>query len=564
MIKSLRIFLAVFDSKTRRALLIATVLSAVASIGDFAALALLYPVFGSILSGGAASGSNTLGGINLHLGTNALVVLAVLLLAGRSVAAFLVRYWWGWQAAHAEVRLSNRVLSTYAFAPYEFHLGANSTELMSRTVANVNLASAGGLTGFVTIAADATSALAMTLALWVASPGAALIITLSLAAVGGLLMTVSSGYIKRQSAEFAGRISQSYTQVANVLRGIRELTVNNARSTALESVASARTQMVTSQRRLLILNEVPRLVLDVALYGGILVALFWALTASSRADVLPLVALYVVAGMRIVPSVARVLGSMTQVRSAVEVGVVLAAELEDIPQIPPAWADASPYPRGDLNLHRLSFGYGKGEPVIADVQLSVAYGSIVGLIGPSGGGKTTLLSIMLGLLDPTAGEIEFSGRPVKPGDADWFATIAYVPQDVYVVDDSVLANVSLGDPAPDRDRASRALEGAHLSSVVQELPQGLDTRLYEGGSRLSVGQRQRLGIARALYRDAKVLLLDEPTSALDRATEEQVVDTLLGLRGRVTMIVVAHRLSTLERADAVYELREGRLCHVGD
>lgn len=553
-VTSLRTFLRLYDDRSRRSLRVAITLAIAVSLADFLALSVLYPVFGSILGG-----SKQTTPVSLPLGTESLVVVAVVMLVLRSVGAFWVRYWWGYRAARAEVELSTRVLATYAYAPYEFHLGSNSTELMSRSVAHVNMATAAGLVGLVGIAADASSAVAMALALWVASPIAALVITAALAMVSGILVAVSSNYIRRRSTELGARISAVYTQVANLLRGIRELTVSNGRAPALRSVESARTEMATLQRKVLILNEVPRLVLDLVLYGGITAALIWAISADNPDDVLPLVALYVVAGMRIVPGVARVLGAMTQVRSGMEVGILLGQELEELGRGSRIETLPEPFLPGDLIVRDLTFRYGNDEPVLQGVNLHVRAGEMVGLVGRSGGGKTTLLSIILGLLPPSGGGVTYGGRLVGTADPHWFATVAYVPQDVYVLDDSVAANVAMGDVDPDLDRVRHALTRAQLAEVVEALPDGVRTQLREGGARLSVGQRQRLGIARALYRRASVLLLDEPTASLDTDTEEQVVETLIRLKGDVTMIVVAHRLSTIHDADRVLRLSDGRL-----
>lgn len=550
---TLRVFLGLYDRRTLRSLRIATLLALAVSAADFIALSVLYPVFGSIL-GGQASPT-----VALPFSPMTLVVVAVLMLAARSIGAFWIRYWWGLRAAEAEVELGSRVLAAYAFAQYEFHLNSNSTDLMSRSVAHVNLATASGLIGIVAVVADSASAMAMTLALWVASPKAALGITVVLSIVGGALAVVSARVVRRRSGVLATRISIVYTQVANLLRGIRELSVSNGRAAALRSVSMARSEMARTQRQVLILNEVPRLVLDLVLYGGILVALAWALGSDDPADVLPLVALYVVASMRIVPGVARVLGAMTQVRSGMEVGILLDQELRNLEVAPVADVLPMPLPRGDLNIRGLSFGYDDKTKVLIDVDLTIPPGQMVGLVGPSGGGKTTLMSILLGLLPPTQGTVKYGEVVVEPDDPHWYATVAYVPQDVYVLDDSVLANVALGDPEPAPERARDALRRAQLLDVVDALPEGMDTRLREGGARLSVGQRQRLGIARALYREARVLLLDEPTASLDPVTEGQVVDTLLGLKGEVTMLVVAHRLTTIEGADRVLRLSGGRL-----
>jgi ABC-type multidrug transport system fused ATPase/permease subunit len=555
---AIRQFLGLFETPTRHALAAAMVLSALVSLADFGALALLYPIFGELIGGASGSTPSFLPG-SIVASPMVLVSVAIALMAARSIGAFAIRYWWGLQAAHAEVRLANRMLETYAYAPYSFHLRSNSTELMTRSVANVNMASSAGLTGMVGVAADGSSALAMTAALWLADPIAAGVITASLLVVGVALTLLSSRFIKHQSTLLSSRITRVYTEAANLLRGIRELTVSNGRDHAVRSVEDARRRMTRTQRNILILAEVPRLALDLVMYVGMLAALAWALASSQRDQVLPLVALYVVAGMRIIPGVARVLGTASQVRSAMEVGLLLRDEIDSVPRDRPS-SNRTPYPSGDLVMTDVTYGYeDRLPPVLQEVSLEVPFGSMVGLIGPSGGGKTTLLSIMLGLLEPQEGTLVFGEQAVRCGDARWFATIAYVPQDVYMIDGTVVENVALGDTSPDREKAKRALEDAHLWPLVVALPEGMDTPVNEGGSRLSVGQRQRLGIARALYRNAKLILLDEPTAALDVATEAQVVETLVGLKTKVTTVVVAHRLSTLAEADKVYALEHGLL-----
>jgi ABC-type multidrug transport system fused ATPase/permease subunit len=352
-----------------------------------------------------------------------------------------------------------------------------------------------------------------------------------------------------------------YVQAANVLRGIRELTVANGRATAVRGVESARREMVEAQRRVLILSEGPRLVLEVTLYASVLVALFLSLQSSDPSDTLPLIALYVVAAMRLVPGVARMLGIATQVRSSIEIGLTVLGELHELEEIGERHiSPAGDLPdAGDLVLDGVSFEYVEGVDVLSEITLEVPRGEMVGIVGPSGSGKTTLVSVMLGLLPPTRGTVTFGGAAIGTADPSWMSRIAYVPQDVYIADASVRENVALGDDEPDDARVWSSLARAHLDRVVREIPDGLDARLHEGGARLSVGQRQRLGIARALYRRAQVLLLDEPTAALDSITEGQVVGTLLELKGELTMIVVAHRLSTIADADRVVELKDGAL-----
>jgi ATP-binding cassette, subfamily B, bacterial PglK len=557
---SLRAFLSLYDHATRQSVAWAVTMTSLIAIFDFLSLVLLYPVFGTLASGGGKATTVSIGPSGLgRADPNILLAAAMLLMIGRSSFGFAARVWWSRRAARAEIYLSSRVLSSYAYAPYEFHLRSNSSELLARSVTHVNLATSTALSGLVNLAADATATAAMTAALFVVSPIAAVVIALFLMVVGGLISWFSKYFVRRKTQLLTREVGRVFGRAANVLRGIRELTVANARDPALGSVTFARTEMVSAQRVVILLGEVPKIILEVALYSAILASLFWVLQGDDPSRALPLVALYVVAGLRVLPTVARVLGGQTAIRSGMEIGRNIRHQLNEIETFRArVMRPSENLPEtGALTVEGVSFSYAGQEMVLRDISLNIPFGQIVGLVGSSGAGKTTLLSIMLGLLSADSGQVKFGGADVGLADSTWLARVAYVPQDVYVADDTLLANVALGDHRPDIDRVHQALKQARLEEVVRGMPNGLNTRLHEGGSRLSVGQRQRLGIARALYRNARVLFLDEPTAALDQGTESEVLDTLLALRGSVTMVVVAHRLRTLSLADRVFRIGDG-------
>ena len=252
---------------------------------------------------------------------------------------------------------------------------------------------------------------------------AALIVTAVLAVLAFLILVVSQRAVRRESELLGRRVSAVYVQAANVLRGIRELTVANGRATAVRGVESVRVEMVEAQRRVLILSEGPRLVLEVTLYASVLVALFLSLQSSDPSDTLPLIALYVVAAMRLVPGVARMLGIATQVRSSIEIGLTVLGELHELEDIGERHVSpAGDLPdTGDLVLDGVSFEYIEGVDVLSEITLEVPHGEMVGIVGPSGSGKTTLVSVMLGLLPPTRGRVTFGGEGIGTADPSWMS-----------------------------------------------------------------------------------------------------------------------------------------------
>lgn len=561
-IRALDSFLNLYPPTTRRALRWALVWSVLIALLDFVSLLLLLPVFGALATGGTANSavkggpiSNVFGGI----GPGGLVVIAMGAMITRSVAGFAIRFWWSRKVADAEVSLSSRLLGAYAYAPYEFHLKRNSADLLSRAVAHVNACTGSGLNGVVLLVTDGTTVLALGAALFVASPLAGGLVLGYIAVIGSAFVLLSRRFTSRQAVRYAHEVGHVYRRAATILRGIRELTVAGGRQTVLTSIDRSRVRMVQAQRNMTILTEVPRLTLETALYAAILTALIIVLNSPNPSENLPVVALYVVAGLRVLPAITRCLANLTQVRTGMEIGRQVGAELADVEistgNLLPSAANLPR--RGTLALDHVSFAYADGEKVVHELSLDVEYGTFLAIVGPSGSGKSTLLGIVLGLLRPSVGSVTYAGSPVGLADPEWLRHVGYVPQEAFVLDDDVLTNVALGDSCPDETRVWTALGRAALAESVRRMPDGLSTQLGEEGSRLSVGQRQRLGIARALYRDPAVLILDEPTAALDKASEAQVMQTINGLKASLTIILVAHRLETIANADFVVRLDDG-------
>ena len=218
---------------------------------------------------------------------------------------------------------------------------------------------------------------------------------------------------------------------------------------------------------------------------------------------------------------------------------------------------------GDIELQGISFKYPEGEKdILRDVSFRIKGGSSVALKGPSGAGKTTTADLILGILQPQSGCGKYNGTDIRNMGNEWYTHVAYIPQSIYLSDDTIRSNVAFGVADPDDNQIWRALEEAQLKSYVESLPEGLDSVIGENGVRISGGQRQRIGIARALYRNPEILILDEATSALDNETEKAVMNSIDYLKGKKTLIIIAHRLTTIENCDEVFEVNAGIISQV--
>jgi ATP-binding cassette subfamily C protein len=279
-------------------------------------------------------------------------------------------------------------------------------------------------------------------------------------------------------------------------------------------------------------------------------------------EIVPTLALLAVAVVRMLPSFNRITGAVTMVRfGQFAVGVVH----EDLrlldhrgvadPAAPLAFHEA-------IRLEDVTYQYpGAAMPSLRGVSLEIPKGTVVGFVGSTGSGKTTLVDVILGLLGPTDGRVLVDGRDLRGHEAAWQMQAGYVPQDVYLADDTLRRNIAFGlpDAEVNEDAIWRAVDAAQVREFVARLPLGLDTVVGERGVRLSGGQRQRVGIARALYHDPEVLVLDEATSALDHDTERAVMDAVEHLRGSRTILLIAHRFSTVQGCDRVIEVARGRV-----
>jgi ATP-binding cassette subfamily B protein len=292
-----------------------------------------------------------------------------------------------------------------------------------------------------------------------------------------------------------------------------------------------------------------------------LIALAMSLRPGGIVDAIPALGALALGAQRLLPLVQQAYFGWSQtagnLQSIDDIASALAMPVLAAP------AESAPLPFEDrIAFERVSFAYGDAGPALRDVSLVIPRGSRIGIAGTTGSGKSTLLDLLMGLLEPGAGEIRVDGHLL---DAEtrprWQASLAHVPQAIFLVDDSIAANIAFGRAKGgiDMERVRACARAAHVADFVEELPDGYATKVGERGIRLSGGQRQRIGIARALYKGATVLILDEATSALDDETEAAVIASIMALGPELTIVMIAHRRSTLEGCDAIVRLEGGRI-----
>ncbi|WP_228255205.1 ABC transporter ATP-binding protein [Ornithinimicrobium avium] len=356
--------------------------------------------------------------------------------------------------------------------------------------------------------------------------------------------------------------------MTEMMGALKEVTLRGKAEEVGAEVHANRVHATRARSNLMFLGAVPKFVTDTGLVLGFALVGGVAYLLGGPGQAFEAIALFAVAGMRMIPSVNRFQSVMTQTASTLPHAEAVIRDIVDaqgyVVAAEQLGQEPLPHDPEVLSLRGVCFTYpGARVPALHGVDLDVPMGSSVALVGASGAGKSTLVDVLLGLLVPQEGEIRLDELPLADVLAAWRSRVGYVPQEVNLFDGTVAQNVALtwGDDL-DEDRVVRALEQAQLLDVVQDRG-GLHTRVAERGLALSGGQRQRLGIARALYGDPLVLVLDEATSALDTTTEDAVARAIHELHGQVTVVAVAHRLSTVRGSDQVCFMTEGTIAARG-
>lgn len=457
------------------------------------------------------------------------------------------------------VRLSTRLLRGYLALPYSQYLGRNSAELMRTVGETVNNAVAYVLMPVSLIFSEALIMVAL-LAIVISTSPVVGLLAIGVAVPGLiLLLRVVQPRLARVGKENEAGLAAAYRASQQSLQGAREVRVGGHEAYFVSQFERERMRLANAWASRGVLIDLPRIVIETILVIGVLITLAAVSAARGGPDGLAVIGLVAYAVLRIMPSLNRLTHYLNQIKFGMESARIVSGELallptEELPDLGPPLAVAT-----GLRLERVSFAYPDGTVALTDVTLEVGRGESVGLVGPTGGGKTTLVDILSGLLSPTSGQLLVDGQDVAGSLRRWQGSVGLVPQSVYLIDDTIRRNIAFGvdDAAIDDTRVWRSLELAQLASFVRNQKAGLETEVGERGVRLSGGQRQRLAIARALYPDPAVLLLDEGTSALDNLTESELVQALEELKGDRTIITVAHRLSTVEHCDQIFLIEEG-------
>jgi ATP-binding cassette subfamily C protein len=452
---------------------------------------------------------------------------------------------------------STQLYGRYMHAPYKFHLNHNSSHLVANFDIVIRVCNEVVMSLLMLLAESAVIA-AIFIMLLCLSP----LTTLALGVLSGLFVVITYYPLKSYNYHL-GRIAQFEERqvkqhLLQGLEGVKECKVRNAEEYFCAAHAEHQSKRNQALKMMYFTGQIPRFFLEamIILLGMGTLAAFVMVKMPTGSIILSL-SLLAVSMIRLTPSLSRIQYYLARIRQS----LCSFDEIEaDLTQLETDDKSANPVPidfEKSIKIDHLTFAYeGTQPPIFNKYSLEIPRLSSTAFVGTTGCGKTTLVDILLGLLKPQSGQVLVDGRNIENNLASWQAKIGYVPQTIYLLDDTVRANVAYGVPPEevDTERVRQCLKTAQVLGVVEALSEGLDTLVGEKGVRLSGGQRQRIGIARALYHDPELLILDEATSALDHETERAFIDAVNTLKGKLTIIMIAHRLGTVENCDAIVKL----------
>lgn len=567
-LEQLKYAFSLIDSPVRGWMIVAVFgsvgIAALDTLGVAAMIPLMQVITGDVSSGAAGTISQITGITN----PPTLVVLIAAVVATafvlKSVCTIAFRWWLLGRTTRLGAVASSNLLQRYALAPYASHRQRRVGEIHRSLSSSVSQTFGQVAMGYIGILADVLNILMIGVVMLVVSPGAAGFIVLFF---GGTMM-LTQRILRSRHQSIGEEIAESDLHAWNALmpsvNSFRESRLTSSSTRFVNQYRSARLRSAEASRRLSLVSELPRYVLEIVFVVGVgsMAALLFAM--NSGAEALSVLGVFAAAAMRLLPTLNRVMATLATIRSG-QVGLRL---LVDDLKVLDADGFHSEDPTsdvlysGDVKLDQVEFHFPDSDDlVLKGITAVIPEGQSTAFVGSSGAGKSTVLDLVLGLLVPTSGSVLCGGRDIHEDLPTWFSTLGVVPQDVFLVDDTLAHNIAFGiDPEDvNPDLLADAIQRAQLDELVSGLPEGLDTRLGERGVRISGGQRQRVGIARALYRQPRYLVLDEATSALDNATEHRITQTIDALAGTVTVIVVAHRLSTVRHSDQVIFLSDGEV-----
>ena len=494
------------------------------------------------------------------LGSLVFILLVFSLIFKAALTYFQLRF-----SSMCQYQLSKRMMSGYLNQPYDWFLNQHSADIGKTILSEVNIIISKGLIQLLNLITYGVIAFALLVLLILSDPTFALISGFSLGITYLLVYKFTRKFLSRIGHERVKANQARYTVVSEAFNAAKELKVGNLERAFLEKFSIPAKILAQNSAIAASVSQLPRYALEIIAFGGMLLLILYLMLQNNIfTDTLPLIALYAFAGYRLIPALQRIYASLSQLRFVNPSISSIYNDFKNLDEKVKSDEKNIITLKKEIILNDLYYQYpNTPDATLKNINLKIPAHSIVGITGSTGSGKTTIIDIILGLLHTQKGTLKVDDEIINIWNCvSWQKSIGYVPQNIFIADDTIAANIAFGLEKENinHDQIQKAAKIANIHDfVINELPQKYSTIVGERGIRLSGGERQRIGIARALYRNPQVIILDEATSALDNLTENAVMNEIHKIGNKKTVILIAHRLTTLKECDIIFLLKDGKL-----
>lgn len=496
------------------------------------------------------------------------VGVIVMLLVSNMYQAYMT-----WKITHftqfQTSRLSTQLLKQYVMQPYSFFLGKNTSELGKNILNEVNRAIGGVVLQALLVISKIIMSVAIFALLLLIDPMVAITSVLVLGSIYAALFLIVKGRLETIGESTVKANAQVFRHASESMSGIKDIKMLGAEDEFINRFSKAINRLANYNTQSSAISMLPRYLLEVIAFGGIVgIVIFWINSGIHAESIIPIVSVYAMAGYRLLPAMQQIYSGFTSIKFTMPAFDILISDLTKSHDVDKQMVknDFKSFD-SHIQLKNIDYAYpGSQKSLFSGLNLTIKANTTIAFIGKTGSGKSTIVDIILGLLTPQSGSILIDGKALeRVNTPSWQNLIGYVPQSIYLSDESIVGNIAFALPKDeiDMEKVKTAAEAAKIHDFIESLPDQYETIVGERGVRLSGGQKQRIGIARALYHNPPILIFDEATSALDNATERAVMEAVINLSHKKTIIMIAHRLTTIESCDNVYSLRNGKLYEDG-
>lgn len=473
------------------------------------------------------------------------------------------------------ISIGDRLFESYLCKPWLFHASGSSSTLTKKIVAEASRVTNGIIMPFMHLNSKIMITIFISVTLVIYDPLVSLSALMIFASSYFILYKIVRLNLLRNGIKVSESAESRFKLMSEGFGGVKDVLLLRCQDSYVDRFKNSGNVFARHQGSTLALVQVPRYFMEVIAFGTVITFSLYLLQSFDNdiGKILPILSVYALAGLKLLPALQQTYASIGMIQGNISAYDFIRQDLIDSQELI-ANKLAQDENKGSsivinqsIELQNIYFTYpGKSIPALNGLDLKIIPHKIIGLVGPSGSGKSTLIDILLGLMQPDNGQILIDDNPLLAKDIGcWQDKIGFVPQSIFLSDSTIQENIAFGIPANEIDAAKiqQAIKLSHLSELIAELPEGLNTSVGERGVQLSGGQRQRIGIARALYHDAEILILDEATSSLDNITEKLIMDAIHDFSGSKTIIMIAHRLTTVQKCDVIYFIADGKVMDHG-